>query len=75
MKKKKIKFIGTSPTKAVQRRSFIHYKTFQTNTKTNEILSNNLEIIKEILDKEPQNRVNEEVKKIHTNKNVKIYKM
>ncbi len=64
MKKKKIKFIGTSPTKAVQRRSFIHYKTFQTNTKTNEILSNNLEIIKEILDKEPQNRVNEEVKKV-----------
>ena len=65
MKKKKIKFIDSkSPKKSEKRRSLIHYKTFNTNTKTDEMLSNNLEIIKEILDKEPQNRVNEEVKKV-----------
>ena len=64
MKKKKIKIVVTSPKKSEHRRSLFHYKTFNKSVKADYILSNNIESIMEILDKEPQNRVNEEVKKV-----------
>ena len=58
MHKKKITFVGGSPKNVKFRRSLLHFKTFSTKTKTAELLSINLEALKEILISEPQNRVN-----------------
>ena len=64
MHKKKITIVGGSPKNVKNRRSLLHFKTFSTKTKTAEFLSINLEALKEILISEPQNRVNEDVKKL-----------
>ena len=64
MHKKKITIVEGSPKNVKFRRSLLHFKTFSTKTKTAELLSINLEALKEILISEPQNRVNEDVKKL-----------